>query len=177
MKNRKEIERLVLLRNSGELDDHKRIEIDERIASDPEVARLCSEMEEMKGLVRIKDEEALVPDKAIETIMHAARRRSRQRRTGVVGYSFSWRPAIYSAAAALLLLSTSLLFWQKLAPQAPSSNYAMLNLNWNSKIDEQLSELDQLVTSTLLEYSEEIDSQRDLNSLAREIINLEEAQI
>lgn len=177
MKQRREIDRLLLLRDSGELDDHKRLRIEREIASNPEVARISSEMENIKGLVRVPDEEAVVSEATIDAVLRAARKHHNQRRSGVAGDSFSWRPAIYSAAAALLLLSASLLIWQKLALNDTASDYAMLSLNWNSELDDQLSELDQIVTSTLLEYSDEIDAQRDLNSLARELINLEEAQI
>lgn len=176
MKNREEIEKL-LLRDSGEIGARDGEMLERELQADPELARISSEMQTLKRWARIDEEDARISDATRAAIDDAARRQQGARRAGSARYSASWRPAIYSAAAALMLLLAGALIWRQLLPQSAREDYAMLQLDWNSHVDDRLSELDQLVTTTLIEYSEEIDAQRDINSLASELLNLKEAKI
>lgn len=174
-----DMERLLLLKDSGEISAKDLRVLEETLAGKPEARGIADEIELLSNRARLDSSEARVSNASIAAIDLAARSHfgaGRLRRTnGAAPFMRTWRPAIYSAAAALLLILSGALIWDRIPTQreyqAQTSDF-----EWNAQIDKQLSELDEIVTTTLLEYSELADADRDADSLARELMEIEEME-
>lgn len=180
---RKEIERLILLRESGEISAGDRKALERETARDSGgVTAIERELEAICAATRTTKSETAVDRSSIEAILKVARDDSARRQKSMIArmdrsFFQLWRPAITYAAAALFLLFISIPLWNHLTDRGGSGKTASVEIIWENDLDQNLNELDQEISLALLEYSELVDSDRNLDELASELIELKEEEI
>lgn len=179
--DRGEKERLILLGTTGELGRRERRTLERLLAEDEDTRRLA---EEIEGIFTLgKTEEGVTPKSdTIEAIKRAGRRelaRESRARPSPIDTPFMnlWRPAAISAVAALFMLAVVIPLWWNESDQREDRAVDFASMEWNRRFEEQLDELDEEVTLAVLEYAEVADSDRDIDELAREYIEMEETEI
>lgn len=181
--NNKDIEKLLLLRDSGELSHQDRRLLEDAISNEPErVARIDNELRSISALAASEEVETAMDRSVADAILEVARAKTKQRKsarnlTFKQPFLNVWRPAITYAAAALFLLLASIPLWNHFSDTVSKRQAVAVKITWGKELEQNLSELDQEISLALMEYSELADSDRNIDELANELIKMKETEI
>lgn len=175
----REIDKQLLLKSSGELGTGPAKRLEKLLAEDRDVRSVYEWNRQLMQTARCRDSEAQ-PNKSVKAaILGAAPSTARSKRTPQTTSlrRVSWRPAIYSAAAAVLLIFAGILVREEMR-STPSHVVAQTHvIGIESELDEELRQLDELATTTLLQLAESVDADRDVDAIANELIYMEDKEI
>jgi hypothetical protein len=179
MKNENEFEKLLLLKSSGELDAGQTRRLEELLESEPGLLKISAQNDAIMKMVRVDAEQTDLKPEVRDPILRAAERAASDRRlrARVAAIPARWRPALLSAAAALLALAAGSFLLLDKRPGTGGS--AMLDTLFvqTRELDAELKQLDQMLTSALLELAENYDTDRDAEALASELLRMEDMKI
>ena len=179
----KELIKMMLLYDSGELDDKQRADFERQIKSNEDDLGLLSETRKLMRLARSSEEETAVDPAVVDRILS---RSVGNRKTAVAGkprferkhFMHMWHPALISAAAALLLCVLIIPWSQRDRPESTAAGLSGQQAYPDDmNIDLQLLILNEEVSWALLEYASMADMDKDLDELADELIKLTEVEI
>lgn len=179
---RNELERLILLQRSGELSSRQERRLQKSLDSDLEARNLVDEIDAICAGAATTRSETRDDAAQLAAIKHAGEREiARKSKThGTLNANFyrMWRPAIASAAAALILLTLSYVAWLNQPRQdGEKANGVAVLADADLKIEEQLTELEQEIDLAWLEYSEITDRDKGIKELAEEYLEIKEQEI